>query len=77
MEIWIAGVDDGFLEVVKGVQPVAADDVSIAGNPVGGAQHPSVHGDQSLHHFENAARAVGRANVRLKSGLFGWLMRLS
>ena len=69
MEIWIAGVDDGFLQVVKGVRPVAADDVSIAGNTVGGAQHPPVHGYQSFQHFDNAARAVGRAKGTVEKRL--------
>ena len=51
------------------MRSVAADYVAIADNPVGRAQHPSVHGDQSLDHFEDAARTVGRTQRSIEERL--------
>ena len=71
MEVRIAGVDDGFLQVVKVVRPVAADDVAVAGNAVGWAQYAAVHGNEPLDHFENATWAVGRAQGSVEKRLVG------
>ena len=62
-------MNDGLLQVVKPMRSVAADYVAIADNPVGRAQHPSVHGDQSLDHFEDAARTVGRTQRSIEERL--------
>ena len=71
MEVRIAGVDDGFFQVVKPVRTVAANDVPVAGNAVGWAQYAPVHGNEPLDHFENAPWAVGRAQGSVEKRLVG------
>ena len=45
MEVWITGMDNGFLEVIHGMITVASDDLSITENPLIRGNDPVIERD--------------------------------
>lgn len=52
-------MDNGRFQIVIGMSTVATNDGSIAWNTGLRGDDPSIHGDQSLDHFEDATGPIG------------------
>ena len=66
-------MDNGRFQIVIGMSTVATNDGSIAWNTGLRGDDPSIHGNQSLDHFEDTTGPIGRPHGPIEQ----WLIRVA